>query len=124
MARRSTSAKDAGAEPDDFGNEVLLRGRVRSDAELRELPSGTALVTLRVVVPRSQPDPSGRKASDWVDCAVWSARLRARLGGWRAGDLVEVRGSLRRRFYRAGGDTGTRLEVEVSGGRMLRRASS
>jgi single-strand DNA-binding protein len=124
MARRSTSAKDAGEEPDDFGNEVLLRGRLRSDAELRELPSGTALVTLRVLVPRSQPDPSGRKCSDWVDCAVWSARLQARLGGWRAGDLVEVRGALRRRFYRAGGDTGTRLEVEVSGGKMLRRAST
>lgn len=124
MARRTTSTRGSGAEQVDFGNEVLLRGRVRSDAEFRELPSGTGLVTLRVVVPRPQPDTAGRKASDWVDCTVWSARLQGRLGGWRAGDLVEVRGALRRRFYRAGGDTGTRLEVEVSGGKMLRRASS
>lgn len=102
-------------------NEILLRGRVRHDPEERELQSGTRLVTVRVVVPRAGSDE--RPASDWVDCAVWAPRVQRHVLGWHEGDQVEVRGALRRRFFRyAAGGTGTRLEVEVIAGRLLKRA--
>lgn len=116
MARRAESQVEA-------ANEVVLRGSVRHDPEQRELPSGSALVTLRLVVPRAEPAGEGARRSDWVDCAVWAPRLQHRIARWRAGDQVEVRGALRRRFYRYGtaGEKGTRLEVEVLGGRVLRR---
>lgn len=125
MTRRTTSeqAQDPGTGDDQVANQVVLRGEIRRDAERRELPSGAALVTVRLVVPRAETAGAGRRTSDWVDCAVWTARLQRRVGTWRAGDRVEVRGALRRRFYRVGsGATGTRLEVEVLGGRMLQRA--
>jgi single-strand DNA-binding protein len=116
MAGRAASAVDA-------LNEVVLHGTVRHDPEERELPSGDALVTLRLVVPRADTAEDGTRRSDWVDCAVWARRLQHRVVRWRAGDQVEVRGALRRRFYRYGvtGEKGTRLEVEVRGGRVLRR---
>ncbi len=103
-------------------NEVLLRGRVRHDPAERALQSGTRLVTVRVVVPREDGDE--RPRSDWVDCAVWAPRVQRQVLGWREGDQVEVRGALRRRFFRySAGETGTRLEVEVLGGRLLKRAA-
>ena len=103
-------------------NEVLLRGRVRHDPEERALQSGTRLVTVRVVVPRE--GTGERPGSDWVDCAVWAPRVQRRVLGWHEGDHVEVRGALRRRFFRySAGETGTRLEVEVLGGRLLKRSA-
>jgi len=41
----------------------------------------------------------------------------------KKGDLVEVKGSLRRRFFApAGGGRVSRCEVEVSSARLIRRA--
>jgi single-strand DNA-binding protein len=116
-----------GSEPaagEAMVNEVTLRGRLSSPPELRELPSGTCIMTLRVSVTRS-PSPmtkGSKQGSDWVDCVAWGARQRRRVATWRVGDVVEVRGALRRRFYRGGGGTAMRLEVEVLDGRMVRRA--
>lgn len=104
-------------------NEVFLRGRVRLEPERRELPSGTPLVTFRLVVPRSATAGTG-SGVDWVDCAVWQAGLQRRVGRWGPGDEVEVRGALRRRFFRHAGGTGTRLEVEVTGGKVVHRAQA
>jgi len=35
-----------------------------------------------------------------------------------------VTGAVRRRFFRAGGAVASRVEIEVSGGRIIRRAGS
>lgn len=104
-------------------NQVVLRGRVSAPPVLRELPSGTSIVTVRLSMART-PSPmtkGSRQTSDWVDCAAWGARQRGRVTSWRVGDLVEVQGALRRRFYRGGAGTAMRLEVEVLAGRMVKR---
>lgn len=109
-------------------NEVVLRGRLSSAPELRTLPSGDEVWTCRVVV-RRPASPAARPARasasvDALECAAWSARARRSVGSWRAGDVVEVRGRLRRRFYRAGVATLSRVEVEVERGRLIRRPTS
>ena len=114
---------------DEHGSEVnedLLRGRVSTGPERREMPSGTSIVTLRVSVTRaSTPMAKGSKqASDWVDCVAWGGRQRRQVAAWRAGDVVEVRGALRRRCHRGGSGTVMRLEVEVLAGRMVKRAKT
>ncbi len=103
-------------------NTVELRGRVTSAPTERELPSGAVITTFRVSVPRARtPMTAGSsQVSDWLDCVAWSARSRRSVGGWRVGDQVEVSGALRRRFYRAGEGSSTRLEVEVLGARRAR----
>ena len=112
------------AEPDGSVNLVRLRGKVSTPPEERELPSGTSIVTLRLSVPRqTSPMTEGsRQTADWVDCAAWGRKVRRTVLGWRAGDVVEVEGALRRRFYRGGAGTATRLEVEVLSGRVVSRA--
>ena len=111
----------------DYLNEVRLRGRVSADPEERELPSGDRLVTLRLVV--SRPDAPARVAKDGTgararvlvdtfDLACWSASARRSAARCAPGDVVDVEGSLRRRFFRGGTGSVSRYEVEV---RTLRR---
>ena len=103
-------------------NEVRLVGRVSQAPEQRELPSGDVLWTFRVVVPR--PATSGRGTVDALECAAWSARARRSVASWQPDDVVEVSGAVRRRFFRTAGGAASRVEVEVSRGRLIRRAGS
>lgn len=114
-----------GSSASDAANEVRLVGRLSAAAERRTLPSGDEMATFRVVVDRSPGSTASRSTVDVIDCVVWSAAQRRRVLGWSPGDVVEVSGALRRRFYRtAGGATGSRTEVEVLSGRRRRHADS
>ena len=120
MTRKSAEQ----TEPEGSANLVRLRGKVSTPPEERELPSGTSIVTLRLSVLReASPMTEGsRQTADWVDCSAGGRKVRRTASGWRAGDLVEVEGALRRRFYRSGAGTATRLEVELLSGRVVTRA--
>ncbi|MBF4163826.1 single-stranded DNA-binding protein [Nocardioides acrostichi] len=112
-------------EEETTRNEVVVRGRLSAPAEERELPSGDVVVTLRVIVSRARPrGPSARSKQrfDVIDCAVWAARLRRTVRAWRAGDVVEVEGALRRRFYRGAAGTTSRVEVEAARARRISAA--
>ena len=108
-------------------NEVRLAGRVAGEPQERTLPSGDRLVVCRLVVGREEVRtlPSGRRSAsvDVVDLAAWAARPQRSMLGWRTSDVVSVDGALRRRFFRAGGQTASRVEVEVSSARVVRRAA-
>jgi single-strand DNA-binding protein len=109
--------------PDVAVNEVRLVGRISQAPEQRVLPSGDVLWTFRVVVPR--PASSGRSTVDAIECAAWSSRVRRSVASWQPDDVVEVTGAVRRRFFRtAGGGAASRVEVEVSRGKVIRRAGS
>lgn len=105
-------------------NEVRLVGRLSQDPEERVLPSGDALWTFRLVVPRPPAATRTRRSVDTIECAAWSPRVRRSVSSWAADDVVEVRGSLHRRFFRSGGTVTSRVEVEVTSGRLMRRAGS
>jgi single-strand DNA-binding protein len=114
--------KPAAPSGDSEDNAVQLRGRVCSTPLERELPSGAVITTFRLSVPRAKTamTTGSSQTVDWVDCTAWSGRARRSVGGWAVGDQVEVSGSLRRRFYRSGDGSSTRLEVEVLGARRAR----
>jgi len=105
-------------------NEVRLVGRVSQPPEERVMPSGDTLWSFRVVVPRPEERTRFRHQVDAVDCCVWSGRVRRSVASWRVDDVVEVKGSVRRRFFRTAHGAASRFEVEVSAGRLIRRASS
>ena len=113
-------------EESDTVNEVVLRGRVSGDPQVRELPSGTVLVAFRLVLVRERTPmtASSKQVSDWVECSAWGARVRRQAESWRDGDQVEVRGSIRRRYFKVGQQTRTGVEVEMLGGRLVRRATA
>lgn len=128
MAARKTAAPTTEASSstgrlEETANSVRLVGRLSKDPEERILPSGDAVWTFRVVVPRRPPGRT-RQAVDALECAAWSGRARRSVSRWSAGDLVEVSGELHRRFFRAGGGVASRVEVEMTSGRVIRRAAS
>ncbi len=97
----------------EYANSVRLVGRVSAPGVPRELPSGDTVHTLRVVVPRSAGPGRARDGVDTIDVACWAAGVRRTAGRLEVDDHVEVEGSLRRRFFRAGGGVGSRYEVEA-----------
>jgi single-strand DNA-binding protein len=110
-------------------NEVVLVGRVAAPAEERTLPSGDVRVTWRLVVDR----PPARRAAregirpvvvDTIDCVAWSAQVRRTAGGFVPGDVAQVQGALRRRFWRGSAGPVSRCEVEVAVARRVARAQS
>lgn len=118
MSAPKTKAAATAAE-----NEVRLVGRLSQQPEERVLPSGDTVWTFRVVVTRPPDNARGRQTVDALECVAWTARARRSVAVWAAEDVVEVVGSLRRRFYRSSAAVGSRVEVEMASGRLIRRAA-
>lgn len=95
-------------------NDVQLTGRVSDDPELKVLPSGDELARFRLIVDR----PAGarkrsRQSVDTFDCVGWTARMRGRFAKLSAGDIVTVRGQLRRQFSRPAGQPTSWVSIEL-----------
>lgn len=122
MPQTSTRPPDRPATPHDQGrNEVVLVGRLSAVPEERVLPSGDPLVTWRLVVRRPATARDGAPTIDTLDCAAFRADVRRVASRWSAGDVVEVSGALRRRFWRGPAGASSRTEVEVAAARRVVR---
>jgi single-strand DNA-binding protein len=101
----------------EHANEVHLVGRLSAEPVARELPSGDVVITFRLVVAR---DPTQRGSGsrsptvDTIDCAAWTRSAQRSLRSRTAGDLLEVHGALRRRFWRGPTGPASRSEVEAA----------
>lgn len=88
-------------------NVTVLCGTLSSDPVWRTLPSGSVVVSLEVTT-----DSVFETRSTVPVSIVEPSRVRE-LERLVAGDTVVVIGETRRRFYRAGGATGSRTEVRA-----------
>lgn len=125
----STEDPAAGRETVAHLNSVRLIGRLSDTPELRRLPSGDEIVVFRLVVTREvlrrdtvQPDRPGVTV-DTLECTGWRADVRRSARSWKAGDVIEVSGALRRRFFRAGPTAASRYTVEVARVKRLSRTA-
>lgn len=133
MARSTTAATSRGttgtrsAEPPDTGpvNEVLLRGRLAAASTEIPLPSGDIAGVFRVIVERA---PDRRRGSttrvDSIECKAYAADLRRRIARFSPGDVLEVHGTLQRRFFRSGGAAVSRYDVVVTAVTRVARAGA
>jgi single-strand DNA-binding protein len=94
-------------------NEVLLVGRVTSLAVEKILPSGDQVVEFRVVIGREK-SRGNKKEVDSLDIAAWSAKTRKAALSLKIDTWVEIRGAVRRRFWRAPTGLASRWQVEAS----------
>jgi single-strand DNA-binding protein len=106
-------------------NEVYLVGRLSGEPVERPMPSGDLLLSWRIVVERSPGDRGvSRATTDTLECSTVRAGIRRSVSSWSPGDVLEVEGVLRRRFWRgAGGGLNSKYEVEARTVKRLRRAS-
>ena len=107
---KKEAAVDSGHKPI---NEVLLVGRVTSLAVEKILPSGDQVVEFRVVIGREKSRGS-KKEVDSLDIAAWSAKTRKAALSLKIDTWVEIRGAVRRRFWRAPTGLASRWQVEAS----------
>lgn len=121
--RAGGSAAAEKAAQEESLNEVRLVGRVSAVPERRELPSGDAMVSFRLIVGRPASAFRGTQRVDVIECSVWSGRAMRSARGWAEGDVVEVTGAIRRRFFRSGNGSSSRVEVEVGSARLIRRSA-
>ena len=106
-------------------NEVLLCGRVAAHAQERELPSGDCLLKARIIVDRDVAALSrSNQRVDTIDCVAWAARVQRAMRTWQPGDVVEVEGAIRRRFFSSPGGTASRFEVEVRSAKRIKKWSA
>lgn len=108
-------------------NEVRLIGRLSAPPVVKELPSGAAVVQLRVVVarpagtrPKQATGASRSPTVDTIDVACWSAVTRRRVSACQGAEFVEITGALRRRFWRGPAGVASRYEVEAESIRVRR----
>jgi len=87
-------------------NLAVVRGVCSSPAEVRELPSGSTLVLLQVTT------RDGEDAAVSVPVVAWDPP--AKVTDLDEGDEIVALGRVRRRFFRAGGATLSRVELEAS----------
>jgi single-strand DNA-binding protein len=100
-------------------NVVFLRGRLAAAPVYRDLPSGDCLAVFRLTVNRP---PGERARVDSMECATVRPRVRQALGRVTAGDELELKGSLRRRFWRTPAGPASRYAVDVERLRVLTKA--
>ena len=121
MSAAGKARSGSGSTTEEPVNDVVLRGRLSGDPEEREPPSGDRGLRLGLILaPPAQP----RASHDTLDCAAYESGVRRSLLRWRHGDVVEVRGSLHRRFFRAGAGPVSRYEVEVAAVRRVATAGT
>jgi single-strand DNA-binding protein len=102
------SKKNENEDVDYSLNDCLLRGRVSAPATDRELPSGEHVVEFRLIITRDQ-----REGVDTLDIAAWSPKNRRSALSLKAGEWVEVAGSVRRRFWQGPAGLASRWQIEA-----------
>jgi single-strand DNA-binding protein len=98
-------------------NDVTLVGRLSAAPAVRALPSGDELVSWRLVVDRQNRGqaPTGVRLPtvDTIDCVAHRPAVRRAAARLLGGETLELRGALRRRFWRGAQGAASRCEVEV-----------
>jgi single-strand DNA-binding protein len=97
-------------------NRVVLTGNLTADPELRSLPSGTSVCTLRVAVNTRRKDSASGEYVDkpnYLDVVVWGAQGEACARYLAKGRPVAIDGHLQWREWQVDDGGAKRQAVEV-----------
>ncbi len=102
-------------------NEIVLVGRLSGAPEWREMTGDEQVAVWRLIVEHRNAR-SPQDAIDTIRCVTYDPAIQQDVRTWAHGDVIEVRGSLRHRFWRS--PTGPRglYEVEAVGVLLRRQA--
>jgi single-strand DNA-binding protein len=97
-------------------NRVLLIGNLTKDPELRHIPSGTALVELRLAVSESYKNREGQEVESvcYVDVVVWARQAETCAEHLSKGSPVFVEGQLQFDQWEKDGEKRNRLCVRAN----------
>lgn len=99
-------------------NEIVLVGRLSGEPEWRALSDDRQVAVWRLIV-EHRDARSPQDGIDTIRCVSYDSAIQADVRTWSHGDVVEVRGALRHRFWR--GPTGPRGLYEVEAASAILR---
>ncbi len=96
-------------------NRVVLVGNLTRDPEMKHLPSGTALCSLRIAVNTRRKDESGQWTDkpNYFDVSVWGNQGESCAQYLAKGSPVAIDGRLEWREWEATDGSGKRQAVEI-----------
>ena len=86
-------------------NKVILSGRICSDLELKNSPSGASVCSFRIAVNRRFKNAEGNYDADFISCVAWRSNADFISKYFKKGEPVEIVGSLQTRSYEKDGQT-------------------
>lgn len=94
-------------------NTVILMGNLGADPELRQLPSGTHLLKLRMATSETYLDRNKERQerTEWHDVVLWGPRAEPLSRILTKGSGIVVEGSLRTNSYEKDGVRRYRTEI-------------
>lgn len=94
---------------------IQIVGRLGKDAELRYIPSGTAVCNLAIAYNYGKKQPDGKKLSQWAELALWGKQAESLAQYLKKGGRVSVIASDPHMeiFTRADGTQGSKLVAQV-----------
>jgi single-stranded DNA-binding protein len=99
-------------------NEIVLVGRLSGEPEWRALSDHREVAVWRLIV-EHQDARSPQDGIDTIRCVSYDPTIQATVRTWSHGDVIEVHGALRHRFWRA--PTGPRGLYEVEAANAVLR---
>ncbi|WP_203874246.1 single-stranded DNA-binding protein, partial [Planobispora takensis] len=100
-------------------NEVVLTGRLPELVQVKTLQSGARFGTWRLIVRRRHRGRGARV--DTIPCVSFDSGIVDAVTCWLPDDMVEVTGSLRRRWWGSDKTKASGYEVEVRSVKLLER---
>lgn len=98
-------------------NEIVLVGRLSGEPEWRELPDDRQVTVWRLIV-EHRDARSPQDGIDTIRCVSYDRAIQEVVRTWSHGDVIEVHGALRHRFWRS--PTGPRGLYEVEASSVVR----
>lgn len=84
-------------------NKVILMGRITKDLEVRQTPSGTAVLRFTVAVDR--PVKQGEKQTDFINCVAFGQRAEFISRYFGKGRMIAIEGNIKTGNYEKNGVT-------------------
>lgn len=78
-------------------NKVIIMGRITHDLEMKQTPSGTAVLSFSVAVDRYSKDEE--KAADFISCVAWNKTAEFIAKYFGKGRMIAITGTLHSRTY-------------------------
>ena len=82
-------------------NNVILKGRLVADPELRQTQSGIAVVSFKIAVDKYIKD--GEKQADFIECNAWRGTAEFISKYFTKGQEILIRGSLHNKNWEKDG---------------------
>ena len=104
-------------------NEIVLVGRLSGEPEWRALPNHRQVAVWRLIV-EHRDARSPQDAIDTIRCVSYDPAIQTGVRTWSHGDVIEVRGALRHRFWRSPFGPRGVYEVEAASATLRHHPSS